>query len=84
MVISSNANLIPYEQRHYPAQPIVADKAVAMTRDSIDHYYRYHKPPSDKMTVARQICDCGNRYDSSQCLHYADDYQIGHLVDIYA
>jgi hypothetical protein len=83
MVISSNANLIPYEDRRYPVQHIMQEGTVLMTRDSIERRYRFQKPPSDRM-AAGHLGNFDNRYDSNRCLQYADDYQVGHLLDVYA
>jgi hypothetical protein len=52
-----------------------------MTQDSIEHHYHFKRPPLDKMTTANPI---GNQYNSNQCLHFADDYQVGRLIDLYA
>ena len=81
MVISSNTNLIPCDQRHYPVQPYVPKDTIMMIQDSVAHHYRFKRSPADKMTAAIPI---GNQYDSHQCLHFADDYQVGRLVDLYA
>jgi hypothetical protein len=83
MVISSSANLIPFDDRHYPVQPLMQEDTVLMTRDSIERHYRFQKPPSDRMT-AGHLGNFGNRYDSNRCLQYADDYQVGHQIDVYA
>ena len=83
MDISSNANLIPYEDRRYPVQHLMQEGTDLMTRDSIERHYGFQKPPSDRMAVDH-LGNFGNRYDSNRCLQYADDYQLGHLIDVYA
>ena len=83
MVISSNANLIPYEDCRYPVQHLMQEGADLMTPDSIERHYRFQKPPSDRI-AAGHVGNFGNRYDSNRCLQYADDYQVGHLIDVYA
>jgi hypothetical protein len=83
MVISSNANLIPYENRRYPVQHLMQEGTVLMTRDTIERHYRFQKPSSNRM-AASHLGNFSNRYDSNRCLQYADDDQVGHLIDVYA
>ncbi|MGD2022040.1 MAG: hypothetical protein PVI49_04275 [Desulfobacterales bacterium] len=49
--------------------------------NSIRHYDNYEQTPLDKTTTASHNA---NRYNNSQFLHYAEDYQIGRLIDLYA
>ena len=83
MVISSNAYLIAHEERRYPVQHLMQEGTDLMTRDSIEPQDRFQKPPSDRM-AAGHLGNFGNRYDSNRRLQYADDYQVGHLIDVYA
>lgn len=81
MVITSDANLIDYDQRHHPVQPYLPESTMMPQEDAVRHYYRYEQTPLDKMTTTSHTA---NRYNSSQFLHYADDYQIGRVIDLYA
>jgi hypothetical protein len=81
MVITSDANLIVYHQGHHQVQPFLPNNTVMPPQGSVRHFHPYEQTPSDKMTTASQNA---NRYNSSQFLHYADDYQIGCLIDLYA
>ena len=81
MVITSDANLIVYDQRHHPVQPFLPENATMPQKHTLRHYYRNEQTPLDKMTIASHNA---NRYNGNQFLHYADDYQIGRLIDLYA
>jgi hypothetical protein len=81
MVITSDANIIVYHQGHHPAQPFLPESTVMPPENSIRHYDDYEQTPLDKTTTASHNA---NRYNNSQFLHYAEDYQIGRLIDLYA
>lgn len=81
MVITSDANLIAYDQRHHPLQPFLPENAGLMAENLVQHHYCHEQMPLDKMTAADHNA---NRYDSHQFLYYAGDYQIGRLIDLYA
>ena len=87
MVVSSNYNLIPYPDHHYPIQPYISDNAMARQhhgQESVERHDRFQRPPAEFKAgdILFDIPDSG--YDISRCLHYCDEYQVGRLIDIYA
>jgi hypothetical protein len=87
MVVSSNYNLIPYPEHHYPIQPYISENALANQhpgQESIERHGRFQQPRADIKTGAIHFDMPDNRYDSSQCLHYSEGDQVGRLLDIYA
>ena len=87
MVVSSNYNLIPYPDHHYPIQPYISENALANQhpgQESIERHDRFRKPHSNTKAGAIHIEMADNRYDVSQCLLYSDANQVGRLLDIYA
>ena len=81
MVITSDANIIVSDQRHYPVRPVMPGNTVVVREDAVRHHYSYEQAPLAKRTSGD---NSGNRYTSNQFLQYADDYQIGRLIDLYA
>ncbi len=84
MDVSATTHLIPYSERHYPVQPYALEKTAVMRRsgrDSIGRHDRFQQPHG---AYDNRLRFSGNRYDSTQCLHYADDFQVGRRVDLYA
>ena len=87
MVISSNYNLIPYPDHHYPIQPYIRKNALANQHSgqgSIIRHNRFRQPCSTIKTGTIHFDMPHNRYDVSQCLQYSDADQVGRLLDIYA
>lgn len=84
MDVSANTNLIPYSQRQYPVQAYIPEKTAVMTRSVWDSIEHHNRPKQPHEADAIHLHYCGNRYDSTQCLHYADDYQVGRRIDLYA
>ncbi len=87
MLVSSQTNLIPYDQRHYPVQPFIPQNELVtqdVGRDSIERHNRFQPLRADKMTHAIHLDGYSNRYDSAQFLQYSDDDQVGFRVDLYA
>ena len=87
MVVSSNYNLIPYPDHHYPIQPYISEKALAHRhpgQESIERHNRFRQPRSTIETGAIHFSMPHNRYDASQCLQYSDADQVGRLLDLYA
>ncbi len=80
MVITSDANIIVSDQRHYPVRPAPPGNTVLMREDAVRRHYSCEQAPLDKMTPGDHS---GNRYTSNQFLQYADDYQLGRLIDLY-
>jgi len=87
MVVSSNYDLIPYPDHHYPIQPYISENALAKQhpgRDSIERLDRFQQPRADIRAGAIHFDMPDNRYDFTRRLHYSDADQVGRLVDIYA
>ena len=87
MVVSSNYNLIPYPEHHYPIQPYISENALANQhrgQESIERHGRLQQPRADIKAGAVHFDMPDNRYDFSRCLHYSDADQVGRLLDIYA
>lgn len=88
MLVSSNYNLIPYPEHHYPIQPYISENALAKQhpgQESIERHDRLQQPRADiKAGAVHFDMPAGNRYDFSQCLLYSDADQVGRLLDIYA
>jgi hypothetical protein len=87
MVVSSNYNLIPYPEHHYPIQPYTPEKALANQhpgQESIERHNRLRQPRPDIKVSAVHFDIPDNRYDSSQCLYYSDADRVGRQLDIYA
>jgi hypothetical protein len=87
MVVSSNYNLIPYPDHHYPIQPYISENALANQhpdQESVARHDRFQQPRPDIKANAVHFDMSDNRYDSSRCLHYCDAYQVGRQLDIYA
>ena len=84
MVISTCANLIPYDRGQYPMLPLRPEDSPVTSEDMVERHYRFQRPPTAKITAAAPESIYCNRYDSNQCWIYADDYQVGGRIDIYA
>jgi hypothetical protein len=87
MVVSSNYNLIPYPDHHYPIQLYLSENALANQhsgQESIERHDRFRQPHLNFKTGTIHIDIPNNRYDISLCLQYSDVDQVGHLIDIYA
>ena len=87
MVVSSNYNLIPYPDHHYPIQPYLSENALANQhsgQESIERHGRFRRPHSNFNAGTIHIDIANNRYDISLCLQYSDVDQVGRLIDIYA
>lgn len=84
MGIATAANLIPYDRNNHSVLPLRPDDSVAILRDSVERQYRFQRPPTHKITAADAVSHSGIRYDSNQCWQYADDYQVGGRIDVYA
>jgi hypothetical protein len=87
MVVSSNYNLIPYPEHHYPIQPYISENALANQhrgQESIERHDRLQQPRADIKAGAVHFDMPDNRYDFSRCLHSSDADQVGRLLDIYA
>lgn len=87
MVVSSNYNLIPYPDHHYPVLPYISENAVANQdagQESIERHNRFRPPHSNIKAGAIHFDVPGDRYDVSRCLQYSDADRVGVLVDIYA
>jgi hypothetical protein len=87
MVISSNYNLIPYRDNHYPIEPCIPENALVHRhsgQELIARHNRLGKPHSTIKTDAGHFDMPHNRYDASQCLQYSDMDQVGRLLNIYA
>jgi len=87
MVVSSNYNLIPYPDHHYPIQPYTPENALVNQhsgQESIERHNRFRLPRSTIKTGAVHFDMSHNNYDVSRCLQYSDTDQVGRLLDIYA
>ncbi|MEJ2730223.1 MAG: hypothetical protein P8185_17260 [Deltaproteobacteria bacterium] len=87
MVISTNFNLIPYSDQHYPIGPYFPKNELVNRhsgQESITRHNRLGKPHSTIKTGAGHFDTPHNRYDAGQCLQYSDADQVGRLLDIYA
>jgi hypothetical protein len=87
MVISSNYNLIPYPDHHYPIKPYISENALVNQhsgQESITRHNRCGQVCSTIKTGTIHFDMPHNRYDVSQCLQYSDADQVGRLLDIYA
>ena len=87
MVVSSNYNLIPNPDQHYPIQPYTSENALAnhhTGQESIERHDRFQQARTYIKVEAIHIDMPDGRYDSSRCLCYSDDDQVGRLLDIYA
>ena len=87
MVVSSNYNLIPYPDHHYPIQPYISENALASQhagQESIGRHDRFEQPRTYIKAGASHFDTPDNRYDFSRCQHHADADQVGRLLDIYA
>jgi hypothetical protein len=87
MVVSSNYNLIPYPDYHYPIQPYISENALANQHpgpESIERHDRFQQPRADITAGVIHFNMPDNRYDFSRCLLYSDADHVGRLVDIYA
>ena len=87
MVVSSNYNLIPYPEHHYPIQPYISENALARQhaeQETIAHHDRFQQARTYIKAGAIHFDVTDNRYDSSRCLHFSNDDQLGRLLDIYA
>ncbi|MDX1707343.1 MAG: hypothetical protein R3274_02010 [Desulfobacterales bacterium] len=81
MVITSAANIIVSDQRHYPVRPVTPANTAVSGENPVRRYDRYERAPLAKTTPGNHS---DNRYTSNQFLQYADDYHIGRLIDLYA
>jgi len=87
MVVSSNYNLIPYPEHHYPIQPYISENALAnqhLGQESIKRHDRIQQPRADIKAGAVHFDMFDNRYDLSRRLHYSNADQVGRQLDIYA
>jgi hypothetical protein len=87
MVVSSNYNLIPYPDHHYPIQPYISEKAMAHQHsghESVERHDRFQRPRAEIKVGAIHFDIPDSGYDISRCLHYCNEDQLGHLLDIYA
>jgi hypothetical protein len=87
MVISSNCNLIPYPDHHYPIKPYISENALVKRhsgQESIKRHNRFGQSRSIIKTGASHFDMPHNSYDASQCLQYFTAHQVGRLLDIYA
>ena len=87
MVVSSNHDLVPYRDHHYPIQPYISENALADQypgQESIERHNRFRRPRSDIKAGAIHFDIPGNRYDVSRCLQYSDADQVGRLLNLYA
>ena len=87
MLISSNCNLIPYSDQHFPIAPYTPQNALVHQhsgQESITRPNRFAQPRLTIKTRAIHFDIPHNRYDVSQCLQSADADQVGRLLDIYA
>ena len=84
MVISSQTNLIPYDRGQYPMLPQRLEDSLVISEDRVERHHRFQGPPTAKITATDSEGIYGNRYDSNQCWQYANDYQVGKRIDIYA
>lgn len=84
MVSSTRANLIPYDRGQYAMLPLRPEDSLVLLDDPDERHFRFRRPPTAKITAADPLGIYCNRYDSNQCRQYADDYQVGGRIDIYA
>ena len=87
MVVSSNYNLIPYPDQHYPIQPYTSENALAnhhSGQESIERHDRFEQARTYFSAGAIHFDIPDGRYDCNRCLRYSDDDQVGRLLDIYA
>jgi len=87
MVVSSNYNLIPYLDHHYPIQPYISENALAKQhsrQESIERLDRFQQPRAGIKAGAIYFDMPDNGYDFSRRLQYSGAHQVGRLVDIYA
>jgi len=87
MVVSSNYNLIPYPDHHYPIQPFISENALANQdpgQESIERHNRFRQPHSNIKAAPSHFDMPDSRYDFSQGLQYTDADHLGRLLDIYA
>ena len=87
MVVSSNYEVIPYRDHHYPIQPYISENALVNqhpAQDSIERHSRFRLPHADIKADAVHFNMPGDRYDVSRCLLYSDADQVGRLLNIYA
>ncbi|MGD8342813.1 MAG: hypothetical protein PVI38_03715 [Desulfobacterales bacterium] len=83
MVISTHA-MIAYDQQQLPMLPGRSENPLVFSEATVERHHRFQRPPRAQITAADPgDIDC-NRYDSNQCWQYADDYQIGGRLDVYA
>ena len=84
MVISTHTNLIPYDQGQHPMLPQQRQETIVIAEDTVEHHCRFQRPPATQINAAESEGSYGNRYNSNRCWQYADDYQVGGSIDIYA
>jgi len=87
MVVSSNYNLIPNRDQHYPIQPYTSEITLASQdtgQESIERHDRFQQARTYIKVETIHIDMPDGRYDSSRCLCYSGDGQVGRLLDIYA
>jgi hypothetical protein len=87
MVVSSNYNLIPYPDQHYPIQPYISKNTLVKQhpgQESIERLDGFQQPRADIKAGAIHFDMPDNGYDFSRRLHYSDGDQVGRIVDIYA
>ena len=78
------SDLIPYDRGQYPMLPRKPEDSPVPSKGTVERQYRFQRPPAAEITAADPLGIGCNRYGSNQCWQYADDYQIGGRIDIYA
>ena len=84
MVISTRANLIPYDRGQYPMLPMRPEDSLEISAGTVERRLKVIRPTTAKTAAADPASIYCNRYDSNQCWQYADDFQLGERIDIYA
>jgi hypothetical protein len=83
MVISTRA-IIPYDQGQYLILPVRTEDTQVVSEGRVERHYGFlRQQMAKKTTAAPGDTDC-NRYDSNQSWQFADDYQVGGRIDVYA
>jgi hypothetical protein len=83
MVVSTHA-IIPYDQGQYSILPVRTAHSLVVSEDRVERHYRFFRPPTAKKTAADPgDTDC-HRYNRNQHWQFANDYQVGGRIDVYA
>ncbi|MGD8992411.1 MAG: hypothetical protein PVI00_13225 [Desulfobacterales bacterium] len=64
--------------------PLRPEDSAVINEDMVERHYRFQRSPTTKLTPVDSEGMYCNRYDSNQRWVYADDYQVGGRIDIYA